>query len=111
MSSGTFDIDGTTLNYIGQAVWSQPQVETSLDLIAVHNRHQVHTWSANVMSASEWATLIGKRGSLVSITTTDADDEDGSFVTYYNVRVDDVSARAHDSLNVVGVQVRFLVLV
>ena len=107
--SGTFKIDGTTLNYIGQAAWNQPQVNTSLNLIAVHNYHQTHTWSANVMSVSEFETLRGKRGSLVSITTTNANDEDGDFVTYYAVRVDDVSARSHSSLNVEGVSVRFLV--
>jgi len=107
--AGTFKVDGTTLSYIGGAVWDQPQVDTSLSLIAVHNHFRSHTWSANVMSIAEFETLRGKRGSLVSIQTTNADDEDAAFLTYYGVRVDSVSMRAHDSLNATGVTVSFSV--
>lgn len=107
--AGDFKIDGTTLNYIGGATWNIPTVNTSLNLIAVHNHFRAHEWTANVMAVAEFETLRGKRGSLVSIQTTNADDEDGDFVTYYGVRVDEVSARAHESLNIMGVTVKFSV--
>lgn len=106
-------IDGTTITHISQALWDQPAADTSLNLIAVHNRHQKHIWLSDTMPMSVWQTLIGKRGSLVSITTTDPADRNGAYVTYYGARVDSVSAPpdGHDSLNMRGVRVEFLVRV
>jgi hypothetical protein len=105
------DIDGTTLNYISQALWNQPVNSQSLDLIAIHNRWRRHIWQSNVMTTAEWATLIGKRGSIVSITTTDPDDPNGDYVTYYEAIVRDISFTSHDSLNIRGAKVEFLVKV
>lgn len=105
------DIDGTTLNYISQALWNQPVNSQSLNLIAVHSRWRRHIWQSNVMTTTEWATLIGKRGSIVSITTTDPDDPNGDYVTYYEATVRDVSASSHSSLNIMGAKVEFLVKV
>lgn len=105
------DIDGTTLSYISQAIWNQPVNSQSLNLIAVHNRWRSHIWNSNVMTTTEWSTLIGKRGSTVSITTTDPDDPNGDYVTYYEAIVRNVTFRTHDSLNITGVKVEFLVKV
>jgi hypothetical protein len=106
-------IDGTTITHISQALWQQPVVDQSLDLIAVHSRWRRHTWTANVVPMSIWQTLIGKRGSIVSLTTTDPDDRNGDYVTYYGARVDAVTAppNGHDSLNMRNVRIEFLVKV
>lgn len=106
-------IDGTTITHISQALWDQPSVDTSLNLIAVHSRHQRHTWTSNVMPMSVWQTLIGKRGALVSVTTTDPADRNGDYITYYGARVDAVTAppNGHDSLNMRNVRVEFLIRV
>lgn len=106
-------IDGTTITHISQALWEQAQVDTSLNLIAVHNRWQRHIWTSNIMPMSIWQTLIGKRGSLVNLTTTDPTDRNGDYITYYGARVDSVSApqNGHDSLNMANVRVEFLVRV
>lgn len=105
------DIAGTTVNYIAQAIWDQPVQGESLDLIAVHQRWRRHVWRSNVMTAAEWATIIGHRGSIVSITTTDPDDPTGAYVTYYGAAVQSVSYRRHESLNFRGVEIEFLVKV
>lgn len=105
------DIDGTTVNFISQAPWNQAVNSQSLDLIAVHNRWRIHTWLSNVMTAAEWATFRGKRGSIVSITTTDPDDPNGDYVTYFQAIVRNVSQGNHDSLNLRGVKIEFLVKV
>jgi hypothetical protein len=105
-------IDGTTVNYISQAIWSQLSNNQSLNIIAVHNRYRRHTWNSNVMTATEFATLISKRGSIVTIVTTDPDDpNNANYVTYYDAIVKSVTHRAHDSLNFIGVRVDFLVRV
>lgn len=106
------DIDGTTLSYITGATWDRPPSGAmALDRIQPHNRHWRHVWTANIMAMSEWITLIGKRGALVSITTTDPADPNGDYVTYYAVEVREVRKEAHDSLNARGVTVEFLVKV
>lgn len=105
------DIDGIVLNYISQAPWDQLVNSQSLDLITVHNRWRRHIWNSNVMTTAEWATLIGKRGSIVSITTTDPDDPNGDYVTYYEAIVRSISFGNHDSLNIRGAKVEFLVKV
>lgn len=106
-------IDGITITHISQALWAQEAVDQSLNIIAVHNRHQRHVWTSNVMPMSVWQTLIGKRGSLVSLTTTDPTARNGDFITYYGVRVDEVSAppTGHNSLNMTNVRVEFMVKV
>ncbi len=103
------DIDGTTVNFIAQTIWNRATNSESLDLIAVHNKWRNHTWQSNVMTAAEWATFRGKRGSIVSLTTTDPDDPNGDYVTYYNAIVRSVSPGAHESLNFEGVRIEFLV--
>lgn len=106
----THAIDGTNLTYITQAHWSQMPHSLSLDLIQVHNRWRRHVWISNVMSAGEWETLRGKRGSKVSITTTDPDDpNNANYVTYSEAIVQKVWFRTHTSLNMQGVRVEFLV--
>ena len=105
------NIDGTTLNYISSAFWDQPANSQSLDLITVHNRWRNHIWNSNVMTAAEWTTIIGKRGSIVSITTTDPDDPNGNYVTYYEAIVRSVTFSTHNSLNIQGAKIEFLVKV
>lgn len=61
------------------------------------------------MTAAEWATFRGKRGSIVSITTTDPNDPNGDYVTYYNAVVRSVSQGSHQSLNFEGVKIEFLI--
>ena len=104
-------IDGTTVNYISQAPWDQLRNSQSLDLIAVHEKWRSHTWLSNVMTAAEWSTFRGKRGSIVSITTTPPDNPNGNYVTFYNVIIKGVSQGNHDSLNFRGVRIEFLVKV
>jgi hypothetical protein len=55
--------------------------------------------------------IMGKRGSIVSITTTDPDDPNGDYVTYYNVIVRNITFASHDSLNIRGAKLEFLVKV
>lgn len=105
------DIDGTTVNYISQAHWSQAVNSQSLNLIAVHNRWRSHIWLSNVMTTTEWATLIGKRGSIASITTTNPDDPNGDYVTYQDVIVRNITFGSHTSLNILNAKVEFLVKV
>lgn len=103
------DIDGTTVSYVVQAIWTQKVNSQSLDLISVHNKHRLHTWMSNVMTAAEWATMRGRRGSIVSITTTDPDNPNGDYVTYYDAIVKNVSQGNHESLNFEGVKIEFLI--
>ena len=103
------NIDGTTVNFISQAVWNQPANSQSLDLIAIHNKWRSHTWLSNIMTAAEWATFRGKRGNIATITTTDPDDPNGDYITYFNVIVKNVSPGNHESLNFSGVRVEFLI--
>jgi len=105
------DIDGTTINYVSQAIWNQGVNSQSLDLITVHSKRQTHTWISNIMTATEWTTMRGKRGSIVSITTTDPDDPNGDYVTFHDAIVKNVSQGNHESLNFSGVKLEFLVKV
>lgn len=102
-------IDGVAVNHISNIDWSNTTSQTSLDLISVFNRLRVCTWTVDQMPMTDWATLIGKRGSIVALTTTDPDDRNADFVTYYGARVRDVTLRNHLSLNAQGVKVEFLV--
>ncbi len=103
------DIDGTTVNFISQATWNRAVNSQSLNLIAVHNKHRIHTWLSNVMTAAEWTTFRGKRGNIVSITTTDPDDPNGNYVTYFGAIIRSVSQGNHNSLNFEGVRIEFLI--
>ena len=104
------DIDGATVNFISQAIWDQAINSQSLDLIAVHNKWRKHTWVSGVMTAAEWATFRGKRGSIVSITTTTPNDPNATnYTTYFAAIVRSVSQGNHDSLNLRGVRIEFLV--
>lgn len=105
----TPQVDGSDINYISNIDWSGPTTQQSLDLISVFSRCRVCTWSVDTMPMAEWATLISKRGSVVSLTTTDPDDRNADFVTFYGARLLDVTKRNHASLNAQGVQVEFLV--
>lgn len=107
----TPQIDGSDINYISHIDWSQTTSQQSLDMISVFNRVRVCTWSVDTMPMAEWSTLISKRGSIVSLTTTDPDDRNADFVTYYGARVRSVTKRNHASLNAQGVKVEFLVRV
>lgn len=102
-------IDGSDIFYISNIDWSEPTSQQSLDLISVFNRLRVCTWSVDTMPMSEWATLISKRGSIVSLTTTDPDDRNANFVTFYGARLRSVTKRNHVSLNAQRVRVEFLV--
>lgn len=105
----TPQIDGSDIDYISNIDWDHRTSQTSLNLITVFNRERVCTWSSDTMPMAEWATLIGKRGSIVSVTTTDPDDRNADFVTYYGARLRSVTQRNHSSLNAQGVKVEFLV--
>lgn len=105
----TPQIDGTDVDYISNIDWSEITNQTSLDLISVFERWRICTWAVDQAPMSDWATLIGKRGSIVSLTTTDPDDRNADFVTFYGARVQDVTKRNHLSLNAQGVKVAFLV--
>ncbi len=105
----TPQIDGSDIDYISNIDWDQPTRQTSLDLISVFNRWRVCTWTVSDMPMAEWSTLISKRGSIVSLTTTDPDARNADFVTYYGARVQAATKRNHLSLNAQGVKVEFLV--
>ena len=105
----TPQIDGSDIDYISNIDWNQPTTQQSLDLISVFNRVRVCTWSVDTMPMDEWSTLISKRGSIVSLTTTNPDNRNTDFVTYYGARLRSVTKRNHASLNAQGVQVEFLV--
>lgn len=105
----TPQIDGSDIDYISNIDWNQPTTQQSLDLISVFNRLRVCTWSVDTMPMDEWATLISKRGSIVSLTTTDPDNRNADFVVFYGARLRSVTKRNHASLNAQGVQVEFLV--
>lgn len=102
-------IDGTNVAHISNIDWSETTRQTSLDLISVFNRWRICIWSVDQMPMSDWATLIGKRGSIVSITTTDPNNRNADFVTFYGARVQDVTKSNHLSLNAQGVKIEFLV--
>lgn len=104
-------IDSTALNYISQALWNQSVNSQSLNLIAVHNKWRIHTWLSNVMTTVEWATLIGKRGNIVSITTTDPDNPNSDYVSYYEAILRRATFGSHDSLNIRGAKFEFLIKV
>jgi hypothetical protein len=105
----TPQIDGTNVAHISNIDWSNITRQTSLDLISVFERWRICTWSVDQMTMADWATLIGKRGSIVSLTTTDPDSRNADFVTFYGARVQDVTKRNHLSLNAQGVKIEFLV--
>lgn len=102
-------IDGSDIDYISNIDWSEPTSQQSLDLISVFNRLRICTWSVDTMPMSEWSILISKRGSAVSLTTTDPDDRNADFLTFYGARLRSVTKRNHASLNAQGVRVEFLV--
>jgi hypothetical protein len=104
-------IDGTNINFVNSAHWLQPVIDQSLDLIAVHQKVRRHTWTAGVMTAAEWSTVLAKRGSVVSITTTDVNDRNADYITYYGVKVQSVTFRRHEGPNMRGVEMEFLVRV
>ena len=105
----TPQIDGSDIDYISNIDWNEPTSQRSLNLISVFNRWRTCVWTVDTMPMTEWQTLIGKRGSIVSLTTTDPDDRNAAYVTYYGVRVKSVSKRNHASLNAEGVRAEFLV--
>ncbi len=105
----TPQIDGSDIDYISSIDWSGPTSQQSLDLISIFNRLRVCTWSVDTMPMSEWSTLISKRGSIVSLTTTNPDNRNADFVTFYGARLRSVTKRNHASLNAQGIRVEFLV--
>lgn len=106
----THKVDGTSLTYIERALWSQDAVNQSLDIIAVHSRFKRLVWLSSLMAMSEWETLMGKRGSTVTLVTTDHEDPNADdYITYYDARVDRVSKQSHDAQVARGVRVEFFV--
>lgn len=101
-------INGTTINYINHAAWTQPSNSRSLSVLNVFNRWQAHRWLSDVVPMSEWEVLAALRGSIASITTTDPADRNADYVTYYGVVVQAVEGR-HEGRNMVNVSLDFLV--
>jgi len=104
-------IDGTNVDFINFANWVQPVIDQSLDIIAVHQKMRFHIWQASVVTAAEWTTLLSKRGQIVSLTTTDVDDRNADYITYFGARVQAATFRNHEGRNILGVELRFLVKV
>ena len=111
MATTQHKIDGTNINYINSANWIQAVTGQSLDIIAVHSKRRIHVWTAGVMTVAEYVTLLAKRGAIVSITTTDVNARNADYITYYGAKVQSVTFRHHEGLNIRGVELRFLVAV
>lgn len=103
-------IDGATIEYVNKADWIDRVEDQSLDVHTVFNRFQRHRWQMDVMPMREWETIVDLEGTYVDLTTTDPDDRNADYVTYYGARVDRVSGN-HPARHIEGGVIDFLVRV
>lgn len=85
-----FALNQQSLDYITQATWSEATAAKAVSGGVVFNRWRLHQWQTNVMPAVEFDALRGRLGERVNLTTTDYDDPNGDYVTYYGATVDSV---------------------
>jgi len=86
-----FAINGQTLDYITEATWDETPVSAPLAGGTTFNRWRVHRWATNVMPAAEFELIRQSLGAGVTLTTTDYDDLNGDYVTYYSATLDRLS--------------------
>jgi len=99
-------INGTTVEYIGQPDWIDKPLGGYLAGPTTHDRYRDHIWRTNIMTAAEFDTIFALMGQQVSITTTDYNDRDGDYKTYYNVVLESVDG-THEGPNFTGVECKF----
>ena len=105
-----FQINGQGLGYVTEANWQESPVDSPLVGGTVFNRHRRHLWQTNVMPAAEFETIRGRLGQAVSLTTTDYDNPNGDFVTYYAATLDRLGGE-HAGPVYLGVTAEFTVRV
>jgi len=105
-----FQINGQDLDYVTEATWDETPITAPLAGGTVFNRWRLHRWATNVMPASEFETIRGRLGETVSLTTTDYDDLNGDYVTYYGATLDTLRGE-HSGPVVVAVSAEFRVRV
>ncbi len=81
-----FKINDTTADYIQRADWVNSKVAEALDGDTARQRWVKHVWQGNVMDVDEFDTIFALEGQTVSITTTNYDDRNDDYLTYYGVK-------------------------
>jgi len=104
----TFEINSTPLTFIAAAQWNDLNLTSKVDGQVLINNYQRHTWGTNVMAMAEYDLLFALQGQKVSISTIDIDTRN-TFRIYQAILQDVNGTQA--GINMVGVSLRFLVIV
>lgn len=86
-----FQINGTNLSYPIKADWQPAPVNQSLNGLTPHDRWTPHTLVAEWMPATEFDTLYGYQGAIVSLTTTNFDNRNSDYKVYFGVEFKSIS--------------------
>lgn len=103
-----FALNGASKSYINTADWSDQPDSQALVGATPTRRRRRHTWRAEIMPMAEFLAIQALEGERVSLTTTNYNDRNGDYVTYYGAEIDQASGR-HESVNMVDVVVEFWV--
>lgn len=91
-----FKINGTSLTYITRGDWEDDYDQQAHDGNTPILRWRRHTMRApDGMTAAEFDTLYALEGQKVSITTTNYEDRNSDYKTYYGCDLERVAGR-HD---------------
>jgi hypothetical protein len=106
-----FIINSTTINYVTKADWEDGAADPGLDGYTSLTRWRRHVWRApEGMPAIEFDTLFALEGQKVNVVTTDYDNRNSDYKTYYGADLKRVSGR-HTGPIMVDVSLEFLVRV
>ncbi len=75
----SFAVAGQSL-YGVQCKWQQVVIRTNNDNSQVFSDYALHTINIDSMPIADYVTLRGNRGDVVTITTTDIDDQNSSAI-------------------------------
>lgn len=104
-----FKLNASTFNRITRADWQDESAGVGLDGTTARLRWVRHVWSApEAMTAAEYDSLFALQGQRVTLTTTNYNERNGDYISYYGAICERVDGQ-HVGPIVVGVVAEFKV--
>jgi hypothetical protein len=102
-------VNGTNVSYIGEAIWRDRVIGSTLNGQPVVHRWRQHVWRSNGMTVAQFDTLYALAGQSVSLDTTDyLSPNAADYKSYYGAILQDVQGLQRGNV-MENVMLQFLV--
>ena len=99
-------LNGTIIQHVAKATWQDKPTAATLDGLNSVSRWRKHTWESNVMIHTEWNFIEAFEGQAVTLTTTNYNDRNAAYKTYYNAILTGIAGNP-DGPRVTGIRFEF----